>query len=144
MLIYSSFCSYFGVTVGKLFNFQSLEGTLWGNDTDWGGAGTIIIGTVNVWGDPAFVDPDAGDYHLGPGSAAIDAGVNAGVTTDIDGNPRPHGGGFDLGADEYWPVAPGAPARISLVGDTDIITLALLPIRGYIGAIPAFFLTAWL
>jgi len=82
-----------------------LEGTLWGsgawaNGVDWGGAGSIVTGTVNLWGDPAFVDPDGGDYHLGPASAAIDAGVDAGVTTDIDGDARPIGSGYDIGADE--------------------------------------------
>jgi hypothetical protein len=40
------------------------------------------------------------DYHLGPGSAAIDAGTNAGVTTDFDGEARPQGSGFDIGFDE--------------------------------------------
>ena len=94
------------VTAGST---ATLEATLWGTDTwanatDWDGAGTIITGIVNLWGDPAFVDPKAGDYHIGPGSAAIDAGVNAGVTTDIDGRPRPMGDGFDIGADEYFPV----------------------------------------
>jgi hypothetical protein len=82
-----------------------LEGTLWhDNGADTGGAGTILTGTVNVHGDPAFLDPAAWDYHLGSGSAAIDAGVDAGVTTDVDGDPRPLGG-YDIGADEYvYPV----------------------------------------
>ncbi len=84
-----------------------LEGTLWGNGgwangTDWGGGGTIVTGTVNLWNDPAFVDPDAGDYHIGPDSAAIDAGVDAGVTSDIDGGIRPVGNLPDIGADEVW------------------------------------------
>jgi hypothetical protein len=35
-------------------------------------------------------------------SDAIDAGVDAGLYTDIDGGPRPGGGGFDIGADEWW------------------------------------------
>jgi hypothetical protein len=89
-----------------------LEATLWGsgswaNGADWGGAGTIITGTpaYNTWGDPDFVDPDSGDYHIGPGSAAIDRGVDAGVTLDMDGEPRPVGEGYDLGADEF-PVVP--------------------------------------
>jgi hypothetical protein len=82
-----------------------MEATLWGsgawaNGTDWSGAGTVVTGTVNVWGDPAFVDPDSGDYHIGPGSAAIDAGVDAGVVVDMDGEPRPVGCGYDIGADE--------------------------------------------
>jgi hypothetical protein len=78
-----------------------LEGTLWhGNGADTGGGGTILSGTVNVYDDPAFVNPATGDYHLGPGSAAIDAGIDAGINTDIDGDPRPLGPGFDIGADE--------------------------------------------
>jgi hypothetical protein len=83
----------------------TLNGTLWGsgtwgNFTDYDGPGTILTGTVNIWGDPAFVVPDAGDYHIRSGSAAIDAGMNAGVIKDIDGESRPFGRGYDLGADE--------------------------------------------
>ena len=55
------------------------------------------------------MNPSAGDYHLGSGSAALDAGVDAGMTTDFDGDPRPIGTGFDIGFDEaplkvYLPV----------------------------------------
>ncbi len=85
------------VTAG---NTAILEATLWANEADWGGAGTILVGAHNYWGDPAFVDPDVGDYHIGAGSAAIDVGVDAGVSDDIDGDPRPVGGGYDIGADE--------------------------------------------
>ncbi len=48
-------------------------------------------------GDPAFA---LDDYYLTSSSAAIDAGVDAGVTTDIDGDARPWGEGYDIGADE--------------------------------------------
>jgi parallel beta-helix repeat protein len=48
-------------------------------------------------GDPAFA-PDG--YHLTGSSAAINTGVDAGVTTDIDGEGRPQGSGYDIGADE--------------------------------------------
>jgi uncharacterized repeat protein (TIGR01451 family) len=93
-----------GITI-TTGNTATLEATLWGsgswaNVTDWGGAGTIVTGAVNIQGDPAFVDPDSGDYHIGPESAARDAGVDAGVTTDIDGDPRPAEQGYDIGADE--------------------------------------------
>ncbi len=89
-------------------NTTTLEATLWyDNGADWGGEGTINH-TDDHDGDPAFVAPDAGDYHIGPGSAAIDEGVCAGVTTDIDGHPRPSGLGCDIGADEllniYLPI----------------------------------------
>ena len=94
-----------GITV-SVGNTVTLDGTLWGSEnwtnvTDWAGAGAISTGTVNVWGNPAFVDPDAGDYHIGPDSAAIDAGVDAGVATDVDGESRPIGTGYDIGADEF-------------------------------------------
>ena len=39
----------------------------WANGTDWGGDGDIFTGTVNIWGDPAFVNADGGDYHISPG-----------------------------------------------------------------------------
>jgi hypothetical protein len=64
-----------------------------------GGAGTILTGTVNVFDDPAFVNPAAWDYHLGIGSMAIDAGLDADVTLDIDDEPRVPT--YDIGADEY-------------------------------------------
>ncbi len=56
-----------------------------------------IRGVNPVDGNPAFT---ADDYHLGPSSAAIDTGVDAGVTTDMDGDLRPNGSGYDIGADE--------------------------------------------
>ncbi len=98
-----------GITVTP-GNTATLEATLWGsgtwaNGTDWGGAGTIVTGTHNYWGEPAFVNPNLGDYHIGPGSAALDQGVDAGVTVDIDGDSRPIGAGYDLGADESPPTA---------------------------------------
>ena len=64
-------------------------------------AGAIGGGTHDQGGDPRFSDPAADDYHLAAGSAAIDKGIDAGVTTDIDGESRPYGIGFDIGADEY-------------------------------------------
>lgn len=88
-----------GVTV-TAGNDAELEATLWGNDTDWGGAGNVVTGTINIWGDPAFVDPDLSDYHIGLTSDALEEGVDAGARDDADGDPRPLGGGYDIGADE--------------------------------------------
>ena len=84
----------------------TLQATLWGIGSwaykhDWVGTGTIITGTVNVWDDPGFVNPSGNDYHLAEGSAAIDAGVDAGVATDIDGQSRD--ASPDIGADEFVP-----------------------------------------
>ncbi len=84
----------------------TVEATLWGsgawaNGVDWGGGGTIITGTINIWSEPAFVNPAADDYRLAAGSAAIDAGVDAGITRDFEGDTRPIGTAPDLGADEF-------------------------------------------
>jgi len=50
-------------------------------------------------GDPSFA---ADGYHITAGSAAIDKGLNTGISVDIDDEPRPAGAGYDLGADELW------------------------------------------
>jgi len=68
----------------------------WANDDDG------LRGSAPVNGAPDFVAPAKDDYHIGPGSAAIDAGVRTDVTTDIDGDPRPGGAGYDIGADEFY------------------------------------------
>jgi hypothetical protein len=81
---------------------------LWGNKApngsqiknDWTSSATVSYsdvkggwpGTGNINADPLFVDADNDDLHLLPASPCIDAGDNtavpAGVTTDLDGNPR--------------------------------------------------------
>jgi predicted outer membrane repeat protein len=60
----------------------------------------ISGGTHDVSGDPKFVDAANDNYDLGSSSAAIDAGVDAGLYTDFDGQLRPQGAGFDIGYDE--------------------------------------------
>ena len=83
----------------------------------------ILEGTTSMQAPPAFdeggnfirlrygplTQTDAvtgamlGDYHIQSGSTAIDAGSNAGVGNDFDGQYRFGGGGFDIGADEVHP-----------------------------------------
>jgi parallel beta-helix repeat protein len=84
----------------------SLQGTLWGggawaNGSDWVGA--VGTGTVNRWGDPLFLAPGSGDYHITAGSPARDQAVATSVDRDIDGEMRPHPDTHipDIGADEY-------------------------------------------
>ncbi len=84
-------------------NTITLRATLWhDNLTPWIGPGTVTH-TLDYYGDPAFAEDG---YHLTSGSAARDVGIATGVTTDIDGEPRPAGAGHDLGADEarVWTV----------------------------------------
>ncbi len=61
---------------------------------------TPLPGTGEFHVDPLFVDPDNGDYHLSDDSPCIDSGTDAGVYDDFEGDIRPTGYGFDMGADE--------------------------------------------
>jgi hypothetical protein len=58
---------------------------------------TAVPGAPNV--DPRFVDPAGRDYRLSAASPARDM-VDDGPATDFEGDPRPHGARFDIGADE--------------------------------------------
>jgi len=72
-----------------------------------------VVGTVNpdncINQNPQFVDAANKNYHLQSTSPCIHIGNNsyvpAGVTTDLDGNPRiyPEGGTVDLGVYEFQP-----------------------------------------
>lgn len=55
--------------------------------------------------DPLVVDPAAGDFHLKPGSPAIDAGLAMpDIPDDFDGVTRPLGAGYDIGGFEALPL----------------------------------------
>jgi len=95
-------CLFFGNTKGDY--------VVDGLTTYTGGAAinTHVPGArSNIDGDPAFVDEAGGDYHLTPLSPCIDTGRDTspaeygGVTTDFDGDARPSGPAYDIGADEF-------------------------------------------
>jgi hypothetical protein len=55
--------------------------------------------SINVLFTP--LDPAAGNYHITAVSPAVDQGTATGApATDYDGEARPSGAGFDIGADE--------------------------------------------
>jgi hypothetical protein len=58
-----------------------------------------------ISGDPLFVNLALGDLHLESFSPCVDAGTTVSLTVDFDGNARPQGNGFDMGAFESAPVA---------------------------------------
>ena len=63
---------------------------------------TPPTGTGNISNDPLFVDPINSDFHLTQNSPCIDAGTsNNAPNFDFEGNTRPQGNGFDIGAYEY-------------------------------------------
>jgi len=71
------------------------------NNLLFGGTGAAAFLTATVSSDPLLVAPASHDFHLGAQSPAVDHGVSeAAVTTDFDGNARPQGAAFDIGAYE--------------------------------------------
>ena len=63
-----------------------------------------IHGDDYVEGDPRFVDAAGADFHLQADSPAIDRGsATDAPAQDFDGQARPLGSGFDIGADEFAP-----------------------------------------
>jgi hypothetical protein len=85
-----------------------------GGDPD--NPGSPYPGTGNIDPcDPTFVGD--GDYHLTKSSCCIDTGTDVDAPDyDIDGDIRPQGDGYDMGADEFQPVFPpgkhGKPWRL--------------------------------
>jgi hypothetical protein len=60
-----------------------------------------IIGTESMAGDPLFVNPAGGDFHIQSGSPAIDMGTaSEAPALDFDLKTRPVGAGYDIGAYE--------------------------------------------
>ncbi len=58
-------------------------------------------GSGNINENPLFINAD-NDYHLQPTSPCIDTGTAEGVPSDdLDGNYRPIGSGYDIGAYEF-------------------------------------------
>ncbi|WP_135550227.1 fibronectin type III domain-containing protein [Paenibacillus cymbidii] len=80
-----------------------------------GGLATQSDNIANA-GSSWLVNPAAGDFHLNPSTAqgAIDTGyaLPVDVPTDMDGQSRPIGSAYDIGADEYGSV-PEAPTGLS-------------------------------
>jgi uncharacterized repeat protein (TIGR01451 family) len=118
------------VSAGSTATLQStlLGASNWANETDYEGPGSLSH-TADLRGDPAFVAPEAGDYHLRQTSAARDAGMDSGVEFDVDGDPRPVGDCFDLGADE-WTVldlsSSGKSVSVSQADVGDVLKYTLL------------------
>ena len=61
-----------------------------------------IFGSDSVAGDPVFVNSAEADFHLQLSSPAINSGSSVDAPNfDFDGNTRPQGYGYDIGAYEY-------------------------------------------
>jgi len=85
-----------GSTLGVITNND-----VFGNTANYSGPFPDMTGSDgNISADPLFTDSDAGDFHLQTGSPAVDSGAEVDLDDDIEGTPRPQGGGFDMGAYE--------------------------------------------
>ena len=90
-------------------------------------------GPEDRYGDPRFVAPEKGDFHLRPDSPAIGRGIAREGSADLDGNPRGKGPS-DLGC--YG----ASPAPVLLKGDLDRngrvnVGDAIMALRAAIGAL---------
>ncbi len=125
------------VIKNNIFTYQENGiGSIWNNDSQ--SAATLSAGyncvyraggnprrakdPGDVWGlNPLFVNEASGDYHLQISSPCIDKGADMGVTNDYDGNSRPLGLGYDIGAYEYVSAAPpdtippAAPSGVTVI-----------------------------
>ena len=71
-------------------------------------------GEGNIDADPLFADAANSDYHLTDGSPCIDSGTADGAPdTDFEGDLRPIGDGYDMGADEHAEGG-GDPGELNL------------------------------
>lgn len=126
----------------------TMNGILWHNaPITISQSPTATVSVQNqISGDPVFASDG---YHITPFSAAMDEGVMAGVTTDLDGHVRPYNAAPDLGADEiiatYVPTdtpsslvytdTQGLSTAIEVPAGavTDAVWLELTPVLGPLG-----------
>mgnify|MGYP000541037227 CR=1 FL=1 len=101
----AGFTGSYGIASGGTGVSVAVSYTLWNGFSGRRTFGGGITTSNDLTGDPKFVNPGALDYHIQSDSAAINQGTDVGVTVDIDGQPRPWAGGFDIGADEFVQVA---------------------------------------
>ena len=101
---YNSGAAISGVTGSPVVEYCSIQGG--------------FPGTGNIAAPPLFADPLGGDYHIMPGSPAINAGTTATFflpSTDIDGESRVIWNKLDMGCDEVADIS-AAPATAGNVG----------------------------
>lgn len=100
----------FGVAASYFSNVFSTNCIIWENADDlvqceasYSCISDGDPGEGNISMDPRFVNSEDDDLHLAWDSPCIDAGTSVGAPrVDYEGDPRPRGMGFDIGADESF------------------------------------------
>jgi hypothetical protein len=102
-MLVDSICMFNRATVSRFANNDGFIGGYTNSCT------SPSAGETNFDADPQFVDPQAGDYRLSPGSPCRDRGTRGSVILDVDldGNPRVVHTFVDVGAYEYQGAVPG-------------------------------------
>jgi len=113
--------SYNNLT-GIFINSAKIENIIIRNNLFWQDGTAIKIGSgvpaAQITTDhnltntnPLFINPAGLDFHIQLGSPAIDSGTNISApVNDFDGNNRPQGIGFDVGAYEFVIIQEPTPA----------------------------------
>ena len=124
-VVYNNIVDQPGVTIIPTIVNDGVDSVLSHNLCSSSSPGCTIVG------DPKFLNPSANDFHLQSNSSALNAGISLPeVPTDFEGTPRPQGGSYDIGADEYGPGAGSSPTPTPTptpAPQPPVVTISALP-----------------
>ena len=88
----------------------------------------IALGSASIYSSPLFVNAGAAIFKLNANSPAIDSGTSSlAPLTDFDGNTRPSGGAYDIGAYEYGSTLSTIDENEFIPQTNDVFDLTVFP-----------------
>jgi hypothetical protein len=98
------YCNITGFTAtGNVIAENLVSGGPNGANANTSGACTHASSVIQTNANLGFVNPVTFNFHITASSPLRDAATAAGPATDLDGESRPYGSAYDIGADEYHP-----------------------------------------